>query len=42
MTWRSILKFSYQVTNATGGHDSLPGELTKTTGIYAHWALLFF
>lgn len=40
INWRSVLKLTYQVTNSTGGHDS-GGAETKTTGIYAHWALGF-
>jgi len=41
LTWRSVLKFSYQVTDIVGGHDAVPGESTKITGMYAHWALGF-
>ncbi len=40
MSWRSVLKFSYQVTESEGGHDNPQGK-TTTTGIFAHWAIGF-
>lgn len=38
--WNSVIKFTYQVTESEGGHDSL-GVKTTTTGIFLNWALGF-
>lgn len=39
LTWRSLIKISYQTTETEGGHG---GEgLTTTNGLYLHWAIGF-
>lgn len=40
LSWRSVFKFSYQITESEGGHHSKDGK-TTTTGIFLHWALGF-
>ncbi len=40
LSWRALLKMSYQVTNTKGGHDAAGGEVT-TNGFFLHWALGF-
>lgn len=39
LTWRSLIKISYQTTDTEGGHDSV-GK-TKTNGFFIHWAIGF-
>ncbi len=39
LSWRSVLKFSYQVTESVGGHGNAGSS--RRTGMYAHWALGF-
>lgn len=42
LSWRSVLKFSYQITESEGGHNNPGmGMKTTTTGIFAHWAVGF-
>jgi len=39
LSWRSVLKFSYQMTESEGGHGG--SGVTNTTGMFFHWALGF-
>ncbi len=39
LSWRSVLKFSYQITESVGGHGSTGANTTR--GMFAHWALGF-
>jgi hypothetical protein len=39
LTWRSVIKISYQTTETEGGHDST--GITNTDGFYLHWAIGF-
>lgn len=39
ISWRSLIKLSYQTTNRVGGHGST-GE-TTTNGLFVHWAIGF-
>jgi hypothetical protein len=40
LSWRALLKMSYQVTNSEGGHGAPAGKVT-TNGFFLHWALGF-
>ncbi len=40
LSWRSLIKVSYQITDSQGGHHS-PGGQTTTRGVFVHWALGF-
>lgn len=39
LTWRSVIKISYQTTEITGGHHST--GTTTTDGFFLHWAIGF-
>lgn len=39
LSWRSVVKFSYQTTETEGGHDG--DGLTNTDGLFVHWAIGF-
>jgi hypothetical protein len=39
LTWRSVIKMSYQTKETEGGHDST--GITNTDGFYLHWAIGF-
>jgi len=41
LSWRALLKMSYQVTNTEGGHDLPAGTEVTTNGFFFHWALGF-
>lgn len=39
LTWRSVIKISYQTTETEGGHDG--DGITNTEGFFVHWAIGF-
>ncbi|PIB38587.1 hypothetical protein [Maribacter sp. 4G9] len=39
LSWRSVIKLSYQTTETEGGHDG--DGLTNTDGLFVHWAIGF-
>ena len=39
LSWRSVVKLSYQTTETEGGHDG--DGLTNTDGLFVHWAIGF-
>lgn len=39
LSWRSVLKLSYQTTETEGGHDR--DGMTNTDGLFLHWAIGF-
>ncbi|MDE3741083.1 hypothetical protein [Maribacter polysaccharolyticus] len=39
LTWRSVIKMSYQTTETEGGHDG--DGITNTDGFFLHWAIGF-
>lgn len=39
MSWRSVIKMSYQTTDKEGGHENV--GITKIDGFYLHWAVGF-
>ncbi|WP_241459799.1 OprO/OprP family phosphate-selective porin [Aquimarina megaterium] len=39
LSWRSVVKFSYQTTETEGGHDG--DGITNTDGLFLHWAIGF-
>lgn len=39
LTWRSLIKISYQTTETEGGHDG--DGITNTEGFFVHWAIGF-
>lgn len=39
MSWRSVIKMSYQTTDKEGGHGNV--GITKIDGFYLHWAIGF-
>ena len=39
ISWRSVIKLSYQTTETEGGHDG--DGLTNTDGLFVHWAIGF-
>lgn len=39
LSWRSVVKLSYQTTETEGGHDG--DGLTNTDGLFLHWAIGF-
>ncbi len=39
LSWRSVVKLSYQTTETEGGHDS--DGITNTDGLFVHWAIGF-
>lgn len=39
LSWRSVIKLSYQTTETEGGHGG--GGLTNTDGLFVHWAIGF-
>lgn len=39
LSWRSVVKLSYQATETEGGHDG--DGLTNTDGLFLHWAIGF-
>ena len=39
LSWRSVVKLSYQTTKMEGGHDS--DGTTRTNGLFVHWAIGF-
>ncbi|WP_339652621.1 hypothetical protein [uncultured Maribacter sp.] len=39
LSWRSVVKLSYQTTETEGGHDS--DGITNTDGLFLHWAIGF-
>ena len=39
LTWRSVIKLSYQTTETEGGHDG--DGITNTDGFFLHWAIGF-
>ena len=41
LSWRALLKMSYQVTNTEGGHDTLSSTKVTANGFFLHWALGF-
>ncbi|EAR16180.1 porin family protein [Robiginitalea biformata] len=39
LSWRSVVKLSYQTTETEGGHDG--DGITNTNGLFLHWAIGF-
>jgi hypothetical protein len=39
LSWRSVVKLSYQTTETEGGHDG--SGITNTDGLFIHWAIGF-
>ena len=39
LSWRSVVKLSYQTTETEGGHDG--DGITNTDGLFLHWAIGF-
>ena len=39
LTWRSVIKVSYQTTETEGGHGAT--GITTTDGFFLHWAIGF-
>ena len=39
LSWRSVVKLSYQTTETEGGHDG--NGITNTDGLFLHWAIGF-
>lgn len=39
LSWRSVIKVSFQTTETEGGHDG--DGLTNTDGLFVHWAIGF-
>ena len=37
ISWRSVLKFSYQTTDTAGGHGTV--GITNIDGVFLHWAI---
>jgi len=41
ISWRNVIKISYQKTDKQGGHDALPDEINTTNGFSIHWSVGF-
>ncbi len=41
ISWRNVIKISYQKTDRIGGHKALPGEVNTTNAFSVHWAVGF-
>ena len=41
LSWRSVLKLTYQTTEVSGGHGAPAGSKNEITGFFAHWGLGF-
>ena len=39
LSWRSVIKLSYQTTETEGGHGA--DGITNTDGLFIHWAIGF-